>query len=69
MKNFVCITDASGSVVTVPLATSKPKSLRAFVCKKVYPNTQNYDTVHRIKELRITALKIIREANKSHKSI
>lgn len=35
MKNFVCITDASESVVTVPLATSKPKSLRALICGKL----------------------------------
>lgn len=41
MKNFVCITDASELVVTVPLATSKPKSLRALICRKLDPNTQN----------------------------
>lgn len=31
MKNFVCVPDPS--VVTVPFATSKPRSFNAFICK------------------------------------
>lgn len=44
IKNFVCVTDPS--VVTVPFATSKPRSFKAFICssKKNIVNNLIYQT-------------------------